>query len=249
VYKPLKDGKPGKTKLASKGEELTPARVRVLVEELGEFAKEMTLPVRSVLKCKSNYGVCRTCYGTFLGTGEPAEIGDAVGIIAAQSIGEPGTQLTMRTFHTGGVAGADITHGLPRVTEIFEARNPRGAARLAEESGTVDIDQTDRGPDHRPADSDGKATEPPQPVSTSPRHAGAGGEKGSTSSPATRSTRARSLPWSCWSSMHVPARARRPAIPRRRGAEVYKSQGVDIHDKHIELIDRQMLKKVSRHLG
>src|SRR5204863_34217 len=82
------------------------------------------------------FGVCQTCYGIFLGTGELCEIGDAVGIMAAQSIGEPGTQLTMRTFHTGGVAGADITHGLPRVVEIFEARDPKGAATLAAIGGT-----------------------------------------------------------------------------------------------------------------
>ena len=106
---------------------------------------EVKIPVRSVLKCKSEFGVCRRCYGTFLATGEMAEIGDAVGIIAAQSIGEPGTQLTMRTFHTGGVAGADITHGLPRVVEIFEARNPKGAATLAEVGGKVEIEDTDRG--------------------------------------------------------------------------------------------------------
>src|SRR6059058_1206566 len=99
---------------------------------------------RSVLKCKADTGVCRACYGTFLATGEMCEIGDAVGIIAAQSIGEPGTQLTMRTFHTGGVAGADITHGLPRVVEIFEARNPKGAAQLAEIDGTVAIEETER---------------------------------------------------------------------------------------------------------
>src|SRR5206468_7207854 len=103
-------------------------------------------PVRSVLKCKAETGVCRQCYGTFLATGELSEIGDAVGIIAAQSIGEPGTQLTMRTFHTGGVAGADITHGLPRVVEIFEARNPKGAAVLSEAGGRVEIEQTERGP-------------------------------------------------------------------------------------------------------
>ena len=89
---------------------------------------------------------CKTCYGIFPATGEMCEIGDAVGIIAAQSIGEPGTQLTMRTFHTGGVAGADITHGLPRVVEIFEARNPKGAAVLAEVAGRVELELTERGP-------------------------------------------------------------------------------------------------------
>ena len=101
-------------------------RLREIVEALGD--EDAKLPVRSVLKCRAESGVCQTCYGTFLATGRCREIGDAVGIIAAQSIGEPGTQLTMRTFHTGGVAGADITHGLPRVVEIFEARNPKGAA-------------------------------------------------------------------------------------------------------------------------
>ena len=116
-------------------------RFRTIVEELGEDA---VLPVRSVLKCRAESGVCQTCYGTFLATGQMSEIGDAIGIIAAQSIGEPGTQLTMRTFHTGGVAGADITHGLPRVVEIFEARNPKGAARLAEVGGRVEIEVTDR---------------------------------------------------------------------------------------------------------
>ena len=89
-------------------------------------------------------GLCRNCYGTFLATGGMAEIGDAVGIIAAQSIGEPGTQLTMRTFHTGGVAGDDITHGLPRVVEIFEARNPKGAATLVDVAGKVDIEDAER---------------------------------------------------------------------------------------------------------
>src|SRR5213078_1763628 len=116
-----------------------------IVEELGdEIAEDFSIPVRSVLKCKAETGVCKACYGTFLATGEMSEIGDAVGIIAAQSIGEPGTQLTMRTFHTGGIAGADITHGLPRVVEIFEARNPKGAAQLAEVGGTIALEETER---------------------------------------------------------------------------------------------------------
>src|SRR5262249_34823273 len=118
-----------------------------LLEELdSELGEGATLPIRSVLKCRAETGVCQSCYGVFLATGEMSEIGDAVGIIAAQSIGEPGTQLTMRTFHTGGVAGADITHGLPRVVEIFEARNPKGAATLAEVPGRIEIENTERGP-------------------------------------------------------------------------------------------------------
>jgi DNA-directed RNA polymerase subunit beta' len=147
LHKPLASGKPGKTVVAEKGTVLTAPIVEDIVTGLGETADEtLTLPVRSVLKCKAETGVCRACYGIFLATGEMCEIGDAVGIIAAQSIGEPGTQLTMRTFHTGGVAGADITHGLPRVVEIFEARNPKGAATLAEVGGRVEIEQTERGP-------------------------------------------------------------------------------------------------------
>src|SRR5207247_1925729 len=146
VYKPLASGRPGKTIIAEKGEEVTMPRLREIVEALGEFADDFVVPVRSVLKCRAETGVCQACYGTFLATGEMSEIGDAVGIIAAQSIGEPGTQLTMRTFHTGGVAGADITHGLPRVVEIFEARNPKGAAQLVEVGGRAVVEQTDRGP-------------------------------------------------------------------------------------------------------
>ena len=101
--------------------------------------------VRSVLTCESINGVCGKCYGTMLATGKPVDLGEAVGIIAAQSIGEPGTQLTMRTFHTGGVAGEDITHGLPRVVELFEARTPKGAAVLAENSGVARIGENEKG--------------------------------------------------------------------------------------------------------
>ncbi len=151
IMKPIKDGKPGKVVVIEKGAEITMSGLRKLVEEFGEHAATATIPVRSVLKCRSEYGLCRLCYGTFLATGGPAEIGDAVGIIAAQSIGEPGTQLTMRTFHTGGVAGADITHGLPRVVEIFEARNPKGAGTLADVGGQDRhrrLGADDQGDDH-----------------------------------------------------------------------------------------------------
>ena len=103
-----------------------------------------TVPVRSVLKCEAPTGVCQACYGRSMASGKLAQIGDAVGIIAAQSIGEPGTQLTMRTFHTGGVAGADITHGLPRIVELFEARKPKGLAKIAEVGGVVSIEDTDK---------------------------------------------------------------------------------------------------------
>src|SRR5207237_10258382 len=112
VMKPLSSGKPGKTALAEKGAVVT---VPMLEELEGVLGGDFEVPVRSVVKCRAETGVCQSCYGIFLATGEMCEIGDAIGIVAAQSIGEPGTQLTMRTFHTGGVAGADIPHGLPRV--------------------------------------------------------------------------------------------------------------------------------------
>ena len=101
-------------------------------------------PVRSVLKCELESGVCRACYGRAMATGSTVELGDAVGIIAAQSIGEPGTQLTMRTFHTGGVAGHDITQGLPRVVELFEARKPKGLAQMAKVAGKVAVEESDK---------------------------------------------------------------------------------------------------------
>jgi DNA-directed RNA polymerase subunit beta' len=248
VYKPLASGKPGRTKLAERGEELTISRLRMLADELGEFAPEAIVPVRSVLKCRAEVGLCRACYGIFLATGEMCEIGDAIGIIAAQSIGEPGTQLTMRTFHTGGVAGADITHGLPRVVEIFEARNPKGAARLADVAGTVQIEQTDRGPRvlvH--PDPDPKAEEAPEPAEYQlPRRTRllvAQGERVEPGDPIDEGS------LNPTELLELHARGGRGSTPTElylvgEVHKVYKSQGVDIHDKHIELIVRQMLKKV-----
>ena len=121
-----------------------------LFETFGED-RSVTVPVRSVLKCEATTGVCQACYGRSLATGKRAQIGDAVGIIAAQSIGEPGTQLTLRTFHTGGVAaGSDITTGLPRVEELMEARRtPKGEAVVSEISGIAHIVQNDRYSDLR----------------------------------------------------------------------------------------------------
>ena len=117
----------------------------VLLEKL--IAAGITeVKVRSVLTCDSAVGTCAKCYGRSLATGQLVDIGEAVGIVAAQSIGEPGTQLTMRTFHTGGVASADgdITHGLPRVQELFEARTPAGFAPISEVSGRLEIEETDK---------------------------------------------------------------------------------------------------------
>ncbi|MGH3030794.1 MAG: DNA-directed RNA polymerase subunit beta' [Gaiellaceae bacterium] len=248
VRKPLASGKPGKTVLLEKGEEITWPKLRVLADELDEHAEDFQVPVRSVLKCRSEYGVCQACYGTFLATGRMCEIGDAVGIIAAQSIGEPGTQLTMRTFHTGGVAGADITHGLPRVVEIFEARNPKGAAKLADLGGRVEIEETDRGPKvtiHPDGtDEDGEPLSPKD--YQLPRRtrllvtdgqvveAGDPLHEGSLSPAELLAAHAKVGKGSTPTELYLVGEVQ----------NVYKSQGVDIHDKHIELIVRQMLKKV-----
>jgi DNA-directed RNA polymerase subunit beta' len=248
IYKPLASGKPGKTMLLEKGAEVTVPKLRQLHEELEEAGDEFVVPVRSVLKCKSEVGVCQACYGTFLATGEMCEIGDAVGIIAAQSIGEPGTQLTMRTFHTGGVAGADITHGLPRVVEIFEARNPKGAARLAELGGRVEIEDTDRGPKvtihPSGTDEDGEPLAPKEyQLPRRTRLLVASGEVVEPGDPLHEG----SLSPAEVLALH--SKAGKGSTPTEvylvgEVQNVYKSQGVDIHDKHIELIVRQMLKKV-----
>jgi DNA-directed RNA polymerase subunit beta' len=248
VHKPLASGRPGKTVLLEKGAEVTMPRLKDVQDELGEAADEFQIPVRTVLKCRSEFGVCRVCYGTFLATGEMCEIGDAVGIIAAQSIGEPGTQLTMRTFHTGGVAGADITHGLPRVVEIFEARNPKGAAKLAEVGGRVEIEDTDRGPKvtiHASGtDEDGEPLAPKEyQLPRRTRLLVADGEVVEPGDPLHEG----SLSPAEVLALH--SKAGKGSTPTEvylvgEVQNVYKSQGVDIHDKHIELIVRQMLKKV-----
>src|SRR5205085_10004984 len=133
--------------IVEKGHEIDRSELADLVDAWGDDTDKgnvIRVPVRSVLKCEAPTGVCQACYGRSLASGKLADIGDAVGIIAAQSIGEPGTQLTMRTFHTGGVAGADITHGLPRVVELFEARKPKGLAKIAEVGGKVSIEESDK---------------------------------------------------------------------------------------------------------
>ena len=214
-----------------------------IAEAFAEADEEPAVPVRSVLKCRSEFGVCRACYGIFLATGGMCEIGDAVGIIAAQSIGEPGTQLTMRTFHTGGVAGADITHGLPRVVEIFEARNPKGAAKLSEVGGKVELEDTERGPKitiH--TDEVDENGEPVEPTSFQlPRRTRILVENGQTVEPGDALHEGSINPGDL---LRLKGSTATELYLVDEVQKVYKSQGVDIHDKHIELIVRQMLKKV-----
>jgi DNA-directed RNA polymerase subunit beta' len=233
---------------------ITTKRGRMLVEQSEEIGRQhladivqafsdehekgtrVAVPVRSVLKCRAPSGVCQACYARAMATGQTAQIGDAVGIVAAQSIGEPGTQLTMRTFHTGGVAGADITHGLPRVVELFEARKPKGLAKIAEQDGVVSIEESEKaltvvitdeaGEEHRHA---------------FPRRTRLYVTAGQKIEAGTQLNEGSLYPHEL---LAIRGRTETEQYLVKEVQEVYKSQGVDINDKHIELIVRQMLKKV-----
>ncbi len=225
--------------LAEQGVEIGLAELADMVAAFAddqEKGTEITVPVRSVLKCEAPSGVCQACYGRAMATGTLAQIGDAVGIVAAQSIGEPGTQLTMRTFHTGGVAGADITHGLPRVVELFEARRPKGLAKIAEQDGAVSIEETDKALTVVISDEAGEEHRHAFPRRT--RLFVTDGEK----IKAGRQLNEGSVyPHEL---LAIRGRTETEVYLVKEVQEVYKSQGVDINDKHIELIVRQMLKKV-----
>ncbi len=194
------------------------------------------IPVRSPLKCELETGVCQACYGRAMATGSDAELGDAVGIVAAQSIGEPGTQLTMRTFHTGGVAGLDITQGLPRIVELFEARKPKGLAQLALEDGKVAIEETDKGIKLISTDETGEEHSYSFPARTVMlvKH-GAKVTKGQQLNEGSLYPA---------EILEVRGRTDTEQYLVAEVQKVYRAQGVDINDKHVELIVRQMLKKV-----
>jgi DNA-directed RNA polymerase subunit beta' len=219
--------------LAKAGSDTTEA----MIDKLTAAGVE-TIRTHSVLVCEAKIGVCAKCYGRSLATGKRVDVGEAVGIVAAQSIGEPGTQLTMRTFHTGGVAGQDITHGLPRITELFEARIPKGMAPISEAVGRVRIEETEKTrkiivvPDNGTEEvayqvpmrsrllvSEGERVDVGQQLiqgAVNPHEV-------------LRILGAREL------QLHLVDEVQ----------EVYRSQGVSIHDKHIEIIVRQMLKRVN----
>jgi DNA-directed RNA polymerase subunit beta' len=219
--------------LATAGEELTLARVEALVA-----AGVEKIRVRSVLTCESKVSTCAMCYGRSLATGKLVDVGEAIGIIAAQSIGEPGTQLTMRTFHTGGVAGEDITHGLPRVVELFEARTPKGVAPISEVAGRVRIEDSDKARKIVVVPDDG-SEEVPHSVSKRARllvedggHVGVGDQLVVGAVDPKQVLR---IQGQREVQLHLVDQVQ----------EVYRSQGVSIHDKHIEVIVRQMLKRVT----
>jgi DNA-directed RNA polymerase subunit beta' len=220
----------------AKGALITKEGLAAIVGASNGDAGAATAPVRSVLKCEADTGICQRCYGVAPATGKLAAIGDAVGIIAAQSIGEPGTQLTLRTFHTGGVAGLDITQGLPRVVELFEARKPKGLAKLAEFDGVASVERTDKAIKVTVTDDAGEEHAYSFPVRT--RLFVADGEKVT----AGRQLNEGSIyPHEL---LDIRGRTDTEVYLVQEVQKVYRSQGVDIKDKHIEIIVRQMMKKV-----
>ncbi|MGA0837826.1 MAG: DNA-directed RNA polymerase subunit beta', partial [Ilumatobacteraceae bacterium] len=194
--------------------------------------------VRSVLTCDAELGICALCYGRSLATGKRIELGEAVGVIAAQSIGEPGTQLTMRTFHTGGVAGKDIAGGLPRVVELFESRTPKGAARLAPASGVVRIGE-DEGKGIPVTVVDDAGEESPVVLPLGARPVVTDGQEVRAGDPITDG------PFDPKELMDIKGPRETQMYLVEEVQRVYRDQGVSIHDKHIELIVRQMTRRIA----
>ena len=195
--------------------------------------------IRSVFSCNSRYGVCAKCYGKNMATNTPVQVGEAVGVIAAQSIGEPGTQLTMRTFHTGGIAATgDITQGLPRVEELFEARKPKGCSTLCEVSGVVSIDDSDNLKHIIVRDS---VTGEVKKEYTLPFNAELKVKSGERVEPGTVLNAGSVYPQDI---LRISGVKGVQDYILEQVQSVYRSQGVDINDKHVEIIVRQMLRKV-----
>jgi DNA-directed RNA polymerase subunit beta' len=219
------------------GEVLVPLNGTIkeaMAAKIGKVCKKVK--IRSVLTCKSRYGVCIKCYGRNLATGHTVDVGEAVGIIAAQSIGEPGTQLTMRTFHTGGVAGDDITQGLPRVEELFEARKPKRQAVITEVDGTVEVKDV-KGLHKVIVTPTGGGEEHAYAIPYGSRMIA---KDGMTLSAGDRLTEGAVNPHDI---LRVSGLRATQAYLVHEVQKVYKSQGVEINDKHIEVIVRQMLHK------
>jgi len=220
--------------LLKRNQWITQADVEAIAEAFGDD-EEAKIPVRSALKCEAETGVCRSCYGVSPATGKLVNIGDAVGIIAAQSIGEPGTQLTMRTFHTGGVAGQDITQGLPRIVELFEARKPKGLAQMAEAAGKASIEETDKALKVVVTEPSGEEQSYSFPLRTR-LHV----EDGANVEVGQQLNEGSLYPADL---LAIRGRTAVEVYLVNEVQKVYSAQGVDINDKHIELIARQMLKK------
>ncbi len=214
----------------------TPKRAKAVIKVLQKLGRE-SVKIRTVLSCKSHIGVCAKCYGSNMATGQAVQVGEAVGIIAAQSIGEPGTQLTMRTFHTGGVAGGDITQGLPRVEELFEARKPKGLAIITEFGGTVTIKDTKKKREIVVTDTETGNSK----TYLIPYGSRIKVQDGQVLEAGDELTEGSVNPHDILKIKGV--RAVQDYMIQEV-QKVYRLQGVDINDKHIEVIVRQMLKKV-----
>jgi DNA-directed RNA polymerase subunit beta' len=209
------------------------------VVRLRDDASINRVRVRSVLTCDAELGVCALCYGRSLATGKSIELGEAVGVIAAQSIGEPGTQLTMRTFHTGGVAGKDIAGGLPRVVELFEARTPRGSARLARATGVVRIGEDEgKGIPVTVIDDKGEEHLTLLPTGSRVMPNIRDGAETTAGEPLTDG------PFDPKELLEIKGIRETQVYLVEEVQKVYRDQGVSIHDKHIELIVRQMTRRI-----
>jgi DNA-directed RNA polymerase subunit beta' len=222
--------------------DVLPAGTEITAEQVDLLRDDPSVTeivARSVLTCEAEHGVCAMCYGRSLATNRHIELGEAVGVIAAQSIGEPGTQLTMRTFHTGGIAGEDITHGLPRVVELFEARTPKGAAVLARTSGVVRLVEDDNNTRRVLVIGD-DGTEDTYTVSARAKladgiHDGAEITAGDPIVDGPKDPK---------QLLEIKGIRETQQYLVNEVQQVYRDQGVSIHDKHIELIVRQMLRRV-----
>ena len=214
----------------------TPKRAAVVMDALRKAGRN-TVKIRTVLTCKSHIGVCAKCYGANMATGQPVQVGEAVGIIAAQSIGEPGTQLTMRTFHTGGVAGGDITQGLPRVEELFEARKPKGLAIITEFGGIATIKDTKKKREIVVTDNESGNSK----AYLIPYGSRIKIQDGALLDAGDELTEGSVNPHDILKIKGVRAVQDYMIQEVQR---VYRLQGVEINDKHIEMIVRQMLKKI-----
>ena len=242
IIEPLKQRISGRTAFI---DIVDPETGEVIVEQNEEISQDeaeriencgiTSVAIRSVMTCKSRTGICAKCYGRNLATGEPVNIGEAVGITAAQSIGEPGTQLTMRTFHTGGVAGSDITHGLPRVEELFEARKPKGLAEICEADGTV-VSIVGRNDNKTEVTIRGEE-EKVYIVPYGARLAINEGDYVEAGQPLTRG------PLNPHDILRLNGEEGVYQYLLKEVQRVYKQQGVDINDKHVEVIVSQMLSK------
>jgi DNA-directed RNA polymerase subunit beta' len=214
----------------------TPKRASAVMKVLDKAGRD-SIKIRNVLTCKSHMGVCAKCYGANMATGQPVQVGEAVGIIAAQSIGEPGTQLTMRTFHTGGVAGGDITQGLPRVEELFEARKPKGLAIIAEFAGVVAIKDTKKKREIIITENDTDNSK----TYLIPYGSRIKVQDGQVLEAGDELTEGSVNPHDILKIKGVRAVQDYMIQEVQR---VYRLQGVEINDKHVEMIVRQMLKKI-----